>query len=207
MSFPRDDDRMNRKDVADPRVLTRERLLAQDAENPALRADYERKLNAMLEVPLSRTRRVSLALVAVGAVATAGLVVSLLLTESMPWRARSGLGAGVAFAAAWTVYAVRILRRGTYRRKADSTTAAGMAYLFTLVMAVLFALLQKDPDPFVTVCFLFLLPAAVILLRTVVEQAELRTQERLLELEYRLARLGETAPSTGPGNLPGSGRP
>ena len=49
-------------------------------------------------------------------------------------------------------------------------------------------------DPFVVYGFLFLLPASVIVLRTVVEQSELRTRERLLELEYKLAQLAERSP-------------
>ena len=148
----------------------------------------------MLEVPLSKTRRVSLAVVLVGAVASGGLLAALLLTESAaPARTRIAFGVGVAFALAWAIYSARILYRGTYRRKTDSTTAAGMAFGFTIVTAVGFALVMgRRLDPFLMFGFLFVLPAAVILLRTAVEQSELRTHERILELEYRLARLSET---------------
>jgi hypothetical protein len=171
--------------------LLREHLLALEPQDPALRAEYERKLNAMLEVPLSETRRTSTAVVLVAAVAMGGLFVTLLLTESIPWKTRGVFAVGLVFAAAWAVYAGRILRRGTFRRKTDSTVAAGLAWTFALITAIAFALLGPQKDPFTIFGFLFLLPAAVILLRTVTEQAEIRTQERLLELEYRLARLGE----------------
>ena len=185
----------------------RDRLLALEPETPALRAEYERSLNAMLEVPLSRTRRVSLAIVAVAALASAGLFAALLLTETVPGKTRAFFAVGVAFALAWVLYAGRILRRGTYRRKSDSTTAAGMVFGFTITTAVGFALVMGNKlDPFVMFGFLFVLPAAVILLRTVIEQSELRTHERILELEYRLARLSEglsRAPSDGPGDAPG----
>ena len=67
-----------------------------------------------------------------------------------------------------------------------------MTWGFCVVTAVAFALLTPNKDPFVIFGFLFLLPAAVILLRTVTERSELRTQERLLELEYKLAQLAET---------------
>jgi hypothetical protein len=60
-----------------------------------------------------------------------------------------------------------------------------------VITATAFAMLSPHKDPFVIFCFLFLLPAAVMLLGTQTEQAEIRTQERLLELEYRLARLTE----------------
>ena len=161
----------------------------------------------MLEVPLSRTRRVSLVVVLAGAVASAGLFAALLLTESVPAKTRVAFGVGIAFALAWVVYAGRILRRGTYRRKGDSTAGANMAFGFTVATAVGFALVMgRRLDPFLMFGFLFVLPAAVVLLRTVVEQSELRTHERILELEYRLARLSEglsTARGKHPDDAPG----
>src|SRR5688500_13696578 len=163
----------------------------------------------MLEVPLSRTRRVSLAIVLVASVASAGLFAALLLTETVPPRTRIAFGVGVAFALARIVYCARILWRGTYRRKSDSTTAAGMVFGFTIVTAVGFALvLGRRLDPFLMFGFLFVLPAAVILLRTAVEQAELRTHERILGLEYRLARLSEGLPPAAAGRAddPAAGR-
>jgi hypothetical protein len=177
--------------------LSRDHLLALELETPALRADYERKLNAMLETPLSVTRRTSTIAVLVAAAAMAVLFAALLATESVPWRTRGAFAVGLVFAAAWVAYAVRILRRGTYHRRTDSTTAANMTWAFCVVTAVAFALLSPNKDPFVIFGFLFLLPAAVILLRTVTEQSELRTQERLLELEYKLARLSETLEKAG----------
>ena len=176
----------------DERTRRRERLLALEPETPALRAEYERSLAAMLEVPLSRTRRVSLSAVLAGAVASAGLLTALLLTEPVPGRTRVAFAVGIAFALAWVLYATRILWRGTYRRRGDSTAAANMAFGFTMATAVGFALVMRERlDPFLMFGFLFVLPAAVVLLRTVVEQSEIRTHERILELEYRLARLAE----------------
>ncbi len=39
----------------------------------------------------------------------------------------------------------------------------------------------------------FLVVGAVFLIRHVIEQSELKTREKLLEIEYRLAELAETA--------------
>ena len=153
--------------------LSGDHLLALEPEEPALRAEYERRLNMMLEIPLSPVRRT-------------GTVVVMLAAATM----------AVLFAAAWVAYAVRILRRGKFHRRTDSTTAANMAWAFSVVTAVAFALLTPHKDPFVIFGFLFVLPAAVILLRTVTEQSEMRTQERLLELEYKLARLTEMLEKT-----------
>jgi len=46
-------------------------------------------------------------------------------------------------------------------------------------------------DKVVLAGMLFLLPAGLMLLRTVIEQAEMRTQERIVELEFKIARLSE----------------
>ena len=174
-----------------PNELSRDHLLALEEPDPALRAECERKLNAMLEIPLSPVRRASTVVVLAAAAGMAVLFVALLATESVPWKTRGAFAVGLVFAAAWVAYAVRILRRGRYHRKTDSTTAANLAWVFSVVTAVAFALHSPDKNPFVMFGFLFLLPAAVVLLRTVTEQSELRTHERLLELEYKLTRLGE----------------
>ena len=172
--------------------LSREHLLALEDQDPALRAEYERRLNAMLEVPLSPARRTSAVVVLAAAAAMAALFIALLATESAPWKTRGAFAVGLVFAACWAAYAGRILRRGKYHRRTDSTAAANMAWAFSLVTAIGFALLARDKDPFVIFAFLFLLPAAVVLLRTVTEQSELRTREHLLEVEYKLAQLAET---------------
>jgi cation transport ATPase len=179
--------------------LAGDHLLALEPEEPALRAEYERRLNMMLEIPLSPVRRTGTVVVMVAAAAMAVLFAALLATESVPWKTRSAFVVGLLFAAAWVAYAVRILRRGKFHRRTDSTAAANMAWAFSVVTAVAFALLTPHKDPFVIFGFLFVLPAAVILLRTVTEQSELRTQERLLELEYKLARLTEMLEKKGAG--------
>lgn len=169
----------------------RERLLALESEDPALRADYERRLNAMLEIPLSKWRRVFLWAVLAASVGSMALFVALLATESIPWKVRSAFLIGIAFAGCWIAYVVRILRHGAYRLKSDPPIAAVMGWMFTIITAVAFAMLSPHKDPFIMYCFLFLLPAAVMLLGAQTQQAALRTQEKLLELEHRIARLAE----------------
>ena len=171
--------------------LSREHLLALEPQDPALRAEYERKLNAMLEVPLSTIRRVFLIGVLVMCVVMIVLFVSLMAQQTLPWKIRGVFSVGILFAGGWIAYLVRILRHGAFRRKSDPKIAAFMGWAFTIITATAFAAFSPHKDPFVMFCFLFLLPAAVMLLGTQVEQAEIRTQERLLELEYRLARMGE----------------
>jgi hypothetical protein len=129
--------------------------------------------------------------VLVAAVGSMALLVALMATEMLPWKVRGVFAVGIVFAGCWVAYCARILRHGAYRRKSDPRIAAVMGWLFTIITATAFAMLSPHKDPFVMFCFLFLLPAAVMLLGTQTEQAELRTQEKLLELEYRIARIAE----------------
>ena len=174
-----------------PRNALRDRLLAAEAEDPALRAEYRRRLNAMLERTLSPVKRTWFVALAALCGATAVLLVVLQFVRPWPPVARAALGLGALFAVKFAVLAARIARRGVLRLRADSNAYAALVWIFSLVMAIAMALLSKQPDPFVVVCFLFLLPASVVVLRTAIEQAELRTRERLLELEYKVARLAK----------------
>jgi hypothetical protein len=169
----------------------RRRLLAADAENPALRAEYDRRIRAMFEVTLSKTKKTWFAVLTLFCVAAGAAAVQLAVTEALPPAARVGLVMGAAFSAAWAFYLVRILRRGTMRMRIDPPAAAGMGFAFALAMCLLFAVAGMPADKVVLAGMLFLLPAGLILLRTVIEQSEMRTQERIVELEYKIARLSE----------------
>lgn len=196
----------------DPKLTLRERLLAAEAEDPALRADYDRRLQAMLEQTLSTPRKVWFAVLAVACVVNVAVMGTFLLTRPAPSLARVSIGLGIIFSLAWLVHFVRLIRRGTFRRKSDATLGASLVWFFVIATAILLAFGSKNLDPFVMFGFLFLLPASVIVLRTAVEQSELRTQERLLELEYKIARLSEVAerrgqavPPAGPPAQPAAG--
>jgi hypothetical protein len=169
----------------------RRRLLAADEENPALRAEYDRRIQAMFEVTLSRSKKAWFVMLALFCVIGGAAALQLAITETLPPAARIGLLMGVAFSAAWAFYLIRILRRGTMRWRIDPPAAAGMAYVFSLLMCVLFAVSGMPADKVLLAGMLFLPPAGLILLRTVIEQSEMRTQERIVELEYKIALLAE----------------
>ncbi|MEO6436756.1 MAG: hypothetical protein ABIP55_13490 [Tepidisphaeraceae bacterium] len=169
----------------------RRRLLAADEENPALRAQYDRRIKAMFEVTLSKPKKAWFACLTLFCVVGGGAALQQAITEKLPPAARMGLLLGAAFSAAWAFYLIRILRHGTMQMRIDPPAAAGMGFVFSLLMCVLFAVSEMPADKVVLAGMLFLLPAGLILLRTVIEQAEMRTQERIVELEYKIARLSE----------------
>ena len=170
----------------------RRRLLAAEPENPALRAEYERRIHAMFEVPLSRPKRIWFTTLTVfAAVCGVGAIILVTTERGLPPAARVALVAGAAFAASWVFFLTRIVARGTFRRRVDAPTAAGMGFAFSLIMCVIFAVAGMAAEQVILMGMLFLLPAGLILLRTVIEQSEMRTQERLVELEYKIALLTE----------------
>lgn len=170
---------------------TREQLLATEPIDATLQAEYERKINAMFETKLTMKKQIWLKLLTLLSVAGCSLALLLAITETLPLRARVSLLLGAAFAAGWTVYFVQMILRGTMRRRIDPPLAAGMAYGFSLAMCILFAVSGVPTERVLLMGMLFLLPASILLLRTIVEQSELRTQEQLLELQYKLSKLTE----------------
>ena len=169
----------------------RRRMLAAEKENPALRAEYDRRIKAMFEVTVSKPKKIWFACLVLFCIAAGAAAIQLADTETLPPAARIALLMGAAFSAAWAFFLARILRRGTLRRQIDPPTAAAMAFVFALAMCVVFAVAGMPADKVVLAGMLFLLPAGLMLLRTVIEQAEMRTQERIVELEYKIARLSE----------------
>ena len=59
--------------------------------------------------------------------------------EKLPLGPRSALLIGAAFAAAWTVSCAQLLRSGTFPRRIDAPTAAGLAFAFSLIMCIVLA--------------------------------------------------------------------
>lgn len=167
----------------------RDRLLAEQASDPHLKLEYERKLNAMFEIQLTPLKKVWFTALIGFALISGALVLTLALTEPLRPLVRTALLSGVAFAAAWIVFLGQLLRRGTMRRRIDPPMAAGMAFVFALMMCILMAIAGAPMDQVILTAMLFLFPAGLMVLRTVVEQSEMRTQEHLVELQYRLARL------------------
>lgn len=94
---------------------------------------------------------------------------------------------------------VRVLRRGSMDLKSDTSFIVGMTWgcvVLTVAMFMVMSLLM--PDRIVGLWLsvfgvVVLIIGAVFLIRHAITQAELRTREKLLEIEYRLAELVEMA--------------
>jgi hypothetical protein len=155
-------------------------------------------MNAMLEKTLTFRGKLFLAAVLVGSLAiTVFLAVQALIHVELPALARFGVAGGAVFAAAWAFLCGRALRRGTWELRIQPAAMAALAWVFAVLLETCFLVLAPQfPDHFHATVALFsglviLVGAGVMLVAVCVQQAQLRTQEALLRLEYRIAELSE----------------
>jgi hypothetical protein len=179
----------------------RDRLCELEPHDPLLRERYLQEMKAMFERKLTFRGKLFLAAVLVGSLTiTVFLAVEALIHVELPALARLGLAGGAVFAAAWAVLCGRALRRGTLELRTEPAVQAGLLWGFAVLLETCFLVLAPQfPDHFHATVALFLglvilIGAGVMLVNTCVQQAELRTREALLRLEFRIAELSEKQP-------------
>ncbi len=112
---------------------------------------------------------------------------------------RLGFAAGAVFGLAWAIMGIEILRRGSINLKTHGPAAAGMGWGLTVIIATI-ALLTMGNEPreslvglrMCLAALIFLVMAAMFMIQSRIQQSELKTREKLLEIEYRLAELAES---------------
>lgn len=177
----------------------REKLMAAEPDNPAGRAEYEKRLNALLEEPITWKRKGGLLL------AIAASLASIVISTVLAVRFRHGpavvleaMAIGAGFGIVGLIVAGRILLRGVYHRRRDTVTQANLIWVFTVLLQVTFmeadGLHPQSGMRLTIFGLVFLIGASVLLLRTVIEQSELRTREKLLELQCDVAELKDVSP-------------
>jgi hypothetical protein len=171
-------------------------LLAAEPVTPGLRRRYEQEIQKMIEKKLSGPRRWVWLVAAIGGLAMA--VVFGTLSVTMPYRfppaGRVGFAGGALFSLGWAILGWRIFRRGVLDLKSDTWAYAALAWGLPLFILTIF--MVSAPNTLMGLRMIvsglaFLLMGAVFLIRYVIESSELKTREKLLELEYRLAELAE----------------
>lgn len=174
----------------------RDRLLESEPVTLALKAHYEKEVQAMFNKPLVGVRRWSYLFSAVlgGSLAVVFGAAALLAPPEFPTFARVGFVAAVIFSVGWAVLGVRTFLRGSINLKTDAAIYYGMAWAFPLFMLTLFMVFAPNDLVglrMITNGIVFLIMGAAFLLRGVIERSELKTREKLLEIEYRLAEMEE----------------
>ncbi|MGD9496273.1 MAG: hypothetical protein AB7Y46_08180 [Armatimonadota bacterium] len=179
----------------------RDELIAADSVASDHRERYERAVQEMLHRQLSVAHKVGHV---VGAVISAGLAVTFAVVAAtgseLPVLARVAFGVGTVFSAGWAVLMVRIIVRGKVDLRGDANTMTGMTWGFVVILMTLLLLLTGEVrDGIQSLHMLvsglvFLVMGAAFLITNRVDQAELKTRGKLLEIEYRLAQLSERLP-------------
>jgi hypothetical protein len=188
----------------------REQFLAAESFDPALRQKYQLEVQAMFERKLTTPHRVVYVITGLLAVAFVVLFSTLAVAvpKGFPPLVRVAFGIGVLFSLGWAVLSYRILRRGSFLLRNDSKTMAGMVWVLMVIMITIFMVVSDRAGDhiwgvkMVVEGLVFFIGAAVFLINTVVQDAQMRTQEKLLEIEYRLAELSAKVTTNSSANRP-----
>jgi low affinity Fe/Cu permease len=103
----------------------------------------------------------------------------------------------VLFSLSFALLLASVLRRGSYNLKTDSNTMMGITWVFLVIMITLFMIIAgRIPDPargisMVLNGLVFLTFGVVFILQNQINQARLKTHEKLLEIELRIVELAE----------------
>lgn len=183
----------------DPAADFRERMLADETFDPALRQKYQLEVQNMFETKLNLRQRVVYiftGLLSIGFVILFGTL-AVIAPRELRLLARAGFALGAAFGLAWAVVCLRVSRRGSVKLRKDPKTMAGLSWGFVVIMVTIFMLLSGRAGDhiwgvqMVVTGLVFLVGAAVFLINSVIHEAQFKTQEKLLEIEYCLAELAE----------------
>jgi hypothetical protein len=179
----------------------RDRLLDAQTITPALREAHRRELDALLNHRLTPATR----LATWGGIAGCGVFVALCVRALVLYRGENAqlwivMPVFIAVALALAGWLVRVLRRGGFARRAMWAVAEwlGGAFVAVVVAVSLLGGISKPSDPastYAAVWALFLLIIGFAWSTgNKMAAAELRTTERLLRIESRLADLADRLP-------------
>jgi hypothetical protein len=179
----------------------RDRLLAAEKSTPTER--YRKELANLHERRLSPVHRVAMSAVIVLVTVAAVVMGKLAIAgpADLPRVAQLALGTGAIGGLFCSAFIAGILRRGAVRRMKDPVSVNSVIWVMSS-LSVAFALYlggsmtDHGPSPLIGIylilfMLLFFGSASVLLVRSLLEQIELRTREKLLELEYQLAEITE----------------
>ncbi|WP_165074053.1 hypothetical protein [Paludisphaera rhizosphaerae] len=174
----------------------RDRLLKAERITPDLKRRYDLEIQAMIEKKLTKWQRWGWLASAIFGTACAVVFGALAVVGpgGLPWAGRLGLAGGAVFGLAWAWLGLRVFRRGVLDLKLDTGLAAGLSWCLPIFLTTLFMVAAPDDVRglrMILCGLVFLVAGAMFLTRHVVEQSELKTREKLLEIEYRLAELTE----------------
>ncbi len=173
-------------------------LLGIEQWDPIYQERYRKELQKMLEKKLTGARRwVYIFWAALGTGFTLLFGTLAIIAGELPLLARFGFAVGAVFGLVWACLAGSIVKRGVFDLKAHPKAMAGLSWGLVVIMVTLFMLIGGGlPDAIkgvqmVVNGLVFLIMAAMFMVLSRINEAELKTREKLLEIELRLAEIAE----------------
>ena len=173
-------------------------LIAAQRVEPTLRQRYEREMTNMFEQSLTPKRKISfIASAVLCTVMTVMLTIAAVSSKGAPVGVRIGVGLGALYALGWLVMSVRILRRGTFHARNDWRAMSAWPWVFVVVLVTLILVMTGQRSDSVKSVWLllygltFLMCASVFLIQYWIGDARMKLEERMLELQLRVAELAE----------------
>jgi hypothetical protein len=174
----------------------RERLLEAEKSTPGEK--YRSDLAGLRERRLTRPQRASMVLLIVFCIAAAFRMggSALSSTSNLPTLARVGLGLAALTSLVWTVLLGVAAKRGVIPRKdpAVLTRILVIAVVIAVGVTTFVGLAMADRGRGTQILIaevIFLVIAVGFFLHGLIEQAELRTREKLLEMEIQMQEVFE----------------
>ena len=173
-------------------------LLGIEQWDPVYQERYRKELQKMLEKKLTGVRRweyIFWIVLGIGFTILFGTVA--IIARELPLLARVGFAFGAVFGLAWACLAGSIVKRGVFDLRAHPKAMAGLGWVVALtvvILAMLAGIKLADPIKGVQMVvngLVFLMIAAVFMIFNRIDQAELNTREKLLEIELHLAEIAE----------------
>jgi hypothetical protein len=176
----------------------RDKLIESEPINPSFKQKYDKEVKAMLEKKLNKLQKISFPISGLfGLFFFVFFGYVTIISKELPGLSRLGFGIGSIFGLAWAAMMLWILKRGRLNLKTHPRMMAGWAWGVTLSnMTILLLVGGQHPNETWAVYMavsglVFLLMGAVFLITDRIDQNQLKTQEKLLEIELRIAELAE----------------
>lgn len=177
----------------------RDKLLDIEKPNPTLKDKYEKEVQAMVEKKLTGLRKLG---TVVSLVMGLGFFIlfgtlAVIVPKEFPMWGRAIWAIGSVFGLTFAGLAVLVLKKGTVNLKTDDMAMAGLGWGFIVIMATITLVFSGQlPDRTIAIKMLvslliFEVAAAVGLLKAIIERSEVKTREKLLNIEYHLAEISE----------------
>lgn len=176
----------------------RDNLVHSESISDIRKEQYEKELAMMFEHKLSAPRKWgSIFLVFVMLSQFAWFTWAAFMFRERNLLVSAGFVLGMVFSLFFAILLIRTLKKGSFNLRTDANAMTGAVWLFMVMFVVIMLFLAGGMEDKVAAVqmiaqtTIFFIMAVTFLLKNAVDQSELKTREKLLEIDYRLAEISE----------------